>query len=137
MKRALTIATILSLAALASDISVAEATSLGCVFSKSKQNTVNTTTGEPSNTLVAKKLDTGKLGIAAAGIVGIGGITSAVAAGIAYKGRRQAQTKAVLDEIAHQETQLAEETITAVEEISPVEEKISSPTAEKELTAVR
>lgn len=137
MKRTLTIATILSLAAIASDVWVAEATSLGCIFGKSKQNTVNMTTGEPSSTLVAKKLDTGKLGIAAAGIVGIGGIASAVAAGIAYKARRQAQTEAILDEMAHQETQFVEEKITAVEETSLVEETISSPTTEKELTAVR
>ncbi len=134
MKGTLTLATILSVAAIAGDVLVAGATSSGgCIFGKYKQNAANVTAGDPSSPLVAKKLDTKKFGIAAAGIAGIAG---AIAAGMAYKARRNAQAEPILDEVGAEvaANEVAEAPIVA---IAPVEEVVSSSTADRELTAVR
>lgn len=134
MKGTLALAAILSVAAIAGDVSVAGATSGGCIFGKYKQNSGGVTPGgDPSGTLVAKKLDAGKLGIAAAGIAGIAG---AIAAGVAYKTRRNAQAEPILDEVGSEvaEVEVAEVAPVA---IAPAEEAASSSTADRELAAVR
>ena len=137
VKANLSLAAIVSATAITGGVLLAAANptqAFACPFSKSGGTSAAVT---PSNlsSLSPKKQEPNKFGIAAASIASLAGL---FAAGMAYKARRAGSLAALTDDAAPEES-LQEPFSIAIpqEALSSPSSEEASPTADRELTAVR
>lgn len=104
---------------------------IGCPFSKAKGTTAVTSGDAP--TLTAKKLNLAKMGILAAGMATVAGIT---AAGIAYKVRRASQTDAVASEVPMEHPEVESDSLAGEVLYAPIAQETSGSSVDKDLTLV-